>query len=84
VEDRRTDFYFYFPDQPAAERAAEELRASGFDVTVRLGGDDVNWLALAQKEVDEEEFDRLDQEFTRVAPGWGAEYDGYERPVRDA
>ena len=79
--DPRTSFYFYFADEAMAQRAATDLRGKGFEVEVRLGADDENWLALAQKTVSSDDLDELEDAFKELGEELGGEYDGFDRPV---
>jgi hypothetical protein len=78
--DPRANFYFYFPDEPAAQKAAARIREQGFDVEVRPGADDVNWLTLARKELSDEQLEEIDELFEELASETRGEYDGYDRP----
>jgi Regulator of ribonuclease activity B len=75
------NFYLYFPAAETAEKAGEKLKAEGYSVEVRLGADDVNWLALANRSLTHEEFDAADERMTELAESLGGEYDGYDRGV---
>ena len=80
---RRVDYYFYFPSQAAAEKAAEALRAGGYEVKVRLGAYDVNWLALATNQivVSAAMIARVRAGMESLANSLGGEYDGWETEV---
>jgi hypothetical protein len=76
------DFYLYFPSQDTAEKAAEALRSEGYAVVTRLGVDEVNWLALASREISEENLAAAEERMEALAQSLGGEFDGYERAVR--
>jgi hypothetical protein len=76
-----TSFYLYFSRREDAEAAGERLRADGFSVTVRLGADDESWLALAEADLSDDEFERAQGVMSSLAEELGGEYDGYERAV---
>jgi hypothetical protein len=59
--------YLYFPQRADAEEAAARLRDDGYDVTVRDGADDVNWLALASCDMAPENLDRVEQRMFALA-----------------
>lgn len=47
---------------------------------VRLGADDVSWLALGSATLEsEEQLDEYEERFEALASELGAEYDGYDR-----
>jgi hypothetical protein len=76
-------FYLYFPRREQAQAASDRLRVDGFEVDVRLGADDASWLALAEADLDEDEFERAVRRLTVLAEELGGEYDGHERALRD-
>jgi hypothetical protein len=71
-------FYFYFPARASADELANALGNEGFEVEVRMGADDVNWLALATKQIGPAELDELEERFEELAESHGGEYDGNE------
>lgn len=72
--------FFYFPKKSNADKAAEQLRAKGFSVEVRLGADKINWLALASHEPlkSGEELKELRDDLEKLAEKLNGEYDGWE------
>ncbi|CAA9493923.1 MAG: hypothetical protein AVDCRST_MAG85-1374 [uncultured Solirubrobacteraceae bacterium] len=74
-------FYLYFPDENGARAAGTRLQGSGYDVEVRLGADDVNWLALAEKDIPEGDLDTIEADLGRLAEELNGEYDGHEIDV---
>ncbi len=77
----RATFYLYFSVEDDARAIGERLSGEGYDVAVRLGADDVNWLALADKDIKPEELDDFEQALTAIAAGCGGEYLGHEIDV---
>ena len=77
----KADFYLYFPDEAGAREAGRRLEASGYEVDVRLGADDVNWLALALKDIDHDDLWEHEERLTALATELGGEYDGHEIDV---
>jgi hypothetical protein len=75
-------FYLYFSDEATAKQAAEHLRGWAYEVEVRLGADERNWLALAKKAVSDEELDEAEEQLGEYAASLGGEFDGYDRPPR--
>jgi Regulator of ribonuclease activity B len=71
-------FYFYFPARASADELAMVLENEGFEVKVRMGADNVNWLTLATKEIGPSELDVLEERFEELAKSHGGEYDGNE------
>lgn len=72
--------YLYFPTLVAARRAARVLRGEGFEVNVRLGADDENWLALARHRIvlSEEVMTDLRARMEDLAGRGRGEYDGWQ------
>lgn len=73
--------YSYFAERAAADAAAGEIRAAGYDVKVEpSAAGDGQWLALAAAEriVDEETVDATRAWFEQVADEHGGTYDGWE------
>lgn len=72
--------YLYFPTLVAARRAARALRREGFEVNVRLGADDENWLALARHRIvlSEEVMTDLRARMEDLAGRGRGEYDGWQ------
>ena len=77
----RVDFYLYFPTREASESAADALRNEGYEVVTRLGADEVNWLALARRDVSEGALDSAEARMEELAAAHGGEYDGLECAV---
>ena len=76
------NFWLYFPEKETAETAGKRLQGDGYNVEVRLGADDTNWLALGSKVVvSDEELDAAEVSLKALAAELGGEYDGYDRPV---
>lgn len=75
--------YLYFPKEAAARRAAKALRAEGYDVRVRLGADEVNWLVLASRAAvpEPEAVAATTSWMENLAALLGGEYDGWEAEV---
>jgi hypothetical protein len=71
-------FYFYFPARASADELAKALGEEGFEVVVRIGADEVNWLALATKQIGPDELDELEERFEELAESHDGEYDGHE------
>ena len=77
----RASFYLYFPVEDDARSVGDRLSREGYDVVVRLGADDVNWLALAEKDIEPAELDDFARALEAVASDRGGEYDGHEIDV---
>lgn len=77
------EFYLYFPAKTDADDVGVQLREEGFDVTVRLGADDMNWLVLARRTMVPEQrlLVGLRNKFEALADSLGGEYDGWEAMV---
>lgn len=77
--------YIYVPDRTKAEALATKLRQDGFEVEVRMGADDVNWLVLVHSTLmpGESEIDRVCDQLASFANGIGGEYDGWEADVAE-
>jgi hypothetical protein len=73
-------YYLYIPKRKKAEALATRLRGEGFEVEVREGALETNWLVLVtHPSLEEDTIDRLEEQFTAYAEASGGEYDGYER-----
>lgn len=72
--------YLYFPKEDSAHRAAQELRAEGYDIQLRLGADGVNWLVLASRVVvpEPEVVEQIVSRMESLAAAFEGEYDGWE------
>jgi hypothetical protein len=81
--DKNMRHYLYFPKKPAARKAEERHRGSGFAVEIRKGADGKNWLALATRTPPQtgEEMDQVRNEMEALAAELNGEYDGWELPV---
>ncbi|MGD2217857.1 MAG: ribonuclease E inhibitor RraB [Gemmatimonadales bacterium] len=77
------EFYLYFPARTDANDVGVRLRQEGFDVAVRVGADDVNWLVLAKTTMVPEHrlLLELRSRFEALADSLGGEYDGWEAMV---
>jgi len=75
--------YLYFPERAPAQKAADALIANGYEVEVRLGADDVNWLALASKKtvLSTAAVVQFRAEMENMVESLGGEYDGWETEV---
>lgn len=73
------EFFFYFPMKASAERAGEEIKREGCEITIRLGAMGDSWLCLATKEIvpSPKELDRLRKVFEALAEKFDGEYDGW-------
>jgi hypothetical protein len=75
-------FYLYFPEERDARSAGARLEAAGYAVEVRPGADDGDWLALAERDLaDDESLDEVEEVLERLAAELGGEYDGHEVDV---
>jgi Regulator of ribonuclease activity B len=75
-----TNFYLYFADEATADSAASQLREREYEVTVRPGADDENWLALATRVIADDHLDEAEEELVELAESLGGEFDGFDRP----
>ena len=77
---RFIDHYLYFPERHNADRAAEQLRFKGWQVEVKMGADEKNWLVLGKQPAPisndigdiRDELEDLADEFHGEYDGWGA------------
>jgi hypothetical protein len=73
-------YYLYIPKRKKAEALAARLKGEGFEVEIREGAEETNWLVLVtHPSCEEDTIDRLEEQFTAYAAASGGEYDGYER-----
>ena len=77
------DFYLYHPDQSGAEQICAQLRAQGFQVTVREGAIEGEWLCLASLSFipSIEKLSELQGAFDDLISQYGGGYDGWETIV---
>ena len=73
-------FYFYFPDEKAAETFSLRLKGMGFNTQVNFSGMGKDWLCLADREMTPELdiLDGLRKLLTPLAENLGGNYDGWE------
>lgn len=77
------EFFLYFPDQPAALRAAHTLESEGFRTEVSREGDGEDWLCFATRDLVPElgALRSLRERFNRLAEADGGVYDGWGTTV---
>ena len=77
------DHYLYFPKEDAARSAANVLRGEGYRVDVRVGADEVNWLALASHSIvpTPQTIAETTARMEKLAASLGGEYDGWQAAV---
>ncbi len=75
--------YLYFPTEQAAQSAAATLKAEGYDVEVKLGADDTNWLVLASHVIvpKPSALSVVINRMERLASSLGGDFDGWEAKV---
>jgi Regulator of ribonuclease activity B len=77
--------YLYFPEERFARDAGEVLSVGGYDLEVRIGRDEENWLLLVAQQVDpagsEEALSAARQHVEEVASRYRGDYDGWEVEV---
>jgi hypothetical protein len=77
------DFYFYHDEQLGAQQLCAELRELGFQVTVRPGAIEGEWLCLATLSMvpSIDRLTDLNSDFNGLIEQYGGEYDGWETIV---
>ena len=77
------DFYLYHPEKSGAEQICAQLRAEGFQVTVREGAIEGEWLCLATLSFipSIDKLSELQGVFDELISQYGGEYDGWETIV---
>jgi hypothetical protein len=77
------DFYLYHPDETGAAQICTQLRGEGFQVTVREGAVDGDWLCLASLSFvpSIEKLSELRVKFDHLIDQYGGQYDGWETIV---
>jgi len=72
--------FLYFPSESAAENAAASLRSEKYEVEVRPGADDTNWLALTSHSIvpSPEAINTARSRLEEIALAMRGEYDGWE------
>jgi len=79
------DFYLYHNNKSGAQRLCGELNKMGFQVNVREGAIENEWLCLARQNFipSENKLAELSQVFEELISTYGGEYDGWETIVID-
>jgi hypothetical protein len=77
------DFYFYHNEQLGAQHICAELRDIGFQVIVRAGAIEGEWLCLASLGMvpSIDKLNELNSDFNELINRHGGEYDGWETIV---
>jgi hypothetical protein len=75
--------YLYVPRETAAIEIGNELRRQGFEVSVELGAEGVDWLVLAQQMIvpSLKAIETARHLMEGLATTQGGEYDGWEAEV---
>jgi regulator of RNase E activity RraB len=77
------DFYLYHPEQSGAQQMCTHLREQGFQVTVKEGAVQGEWLCLATLNFvpSLKKLSELQAVFDDLVDQYGGEYDGWETIV---
>lgn len=77
------DFFFYFPNQDQAKKAADKLAALGLSTKIDRAAKGSNWVIHGNKTMvpSEAELQRLRRYFDEIAAAQGGEYDGWGAEV---
>ena len=77
------EFFLYFPERDAADRAAVKVAALGMAVTVDRAASGTLWLVFATRNMvpTEREMARLRRALEAIATAEQGEYDGWGAPV---
>ena len=77
------DFYLYHPEESGAEQICAHLRSQGFQIAVKEGAVEVEWLCLASLSVipSIEKLSELQDVFDALIHQYGGEYDRWETVV---
>lgn len=77
------EFFLYFPTAAVAQGAAEQIRASGFEVKVKPSAKGADWLCFATKTIvpSLSNLQEIREKFTALANSVGGEYDGWGTPI---
>ena len=77
------DFYLSHPDKSGTEQICAQLRAQGFQITIREGAVEGEWLCLASQSFipSIEKLSELQGAFDSLINQFGGEYDGRETIV---
>ena len=77
------DFYLYHPEKSGADQLCTQLGAQGFQVMVREGAIEGEWLCLATLNFPPsiEKLSELQDLFDQLVSQFGGEYDGWETVV---
>ncbi len=77
------DFFFYFPTQDQAKKAAPKLAALGLSTKIDRAAKGSNWVIHGNKTMvpSEAELQRLRRYFDEIAAAQGGDYDGWGAEV---
>jgi hypothetical protein len=77
------DFFFYFPTQDEAEKAAPKLAALGLSTKMDRAAKGSNWVIHGTKTMvpSEVELERLRRSFDEIATAQSGDYDGWGAEV---
>ena len=77
------DFYFYHDEQQGAQQLCAALQDLGFEVSVRTGAIEGEWLCLASQSMvpSNDRLTKLNSVFNELVDQYGGEYDGWETVV---
>lgn len=77
------DFFFYFPTQEQAEKAAPKLEALGLSTKIELAAKGSTWVIHGNKTMvpSEAELERLRRLFNEIAAAQEGDYDGWGAEV---
>ena len=81
----KIEFFLYFPSRSVAERAALQIRETGFQVEVRRAAKGNDWFCLATKTMVPElsALEEIRREFSSLAASLKGEYDGWGTPIEE-
>lgn len=71
-------FHLYFPGRSETLKAAEALKAEGYQVESRPSADGVEWIAVVSGSIEDKDFDTIEKHMDAFARSHGGRFDGYE------
>ena len=81
----KIEFYLYAPYEADATAASAVLQGLGYEVTVTLGADEINWLCLAERTMVPSIHALTDARriFKNLAAKYMGDYDGWGTTVEE-
>lgn len=74
-----TRFFLYFATRDGSDAAVKILRTRGFKAEASLGWDDPFWVAVATREIGDDDLEDADKQMRALVVSLGGDYGGYDQ-----